>query len=106
MQIREPASRLVRTRVFKVLLVVCAVFSIISSSVVVHHYYRYTRMIDQRLNGPGFEDKAKIYDASGELLTRLAGADRAKRRLVQFQDIPKMLVDAVTAGEDQKFFVH
>src|SRR5262245_34196985 len=63
-------------------------------------------MIDHRLNGPIFENTAKIYDGSGKLLTRLAGKDRAKRRLVQFEEIPKVLVDAVTAGEDQKFFVH
>ena len=106
MHLQELADRLVRTRHFKVVAIVCGVFFIISSSIFVHYYYKYTRMIDQRLNGPVFENTAKIYDASGKLVTRLVGADRAKRRLVQFQDIPKVLVDAVTAGEDKNFFVH
>src|SRR5262245_45436183 len=106
MQLYELAGRFRRTRVFKVLAIVSAVFFIVSSSMVVHYYYRYTRMIDQRLNGPIFENTPKIYDGSGKLLTRLAGEDRAKRRLVEFKDIPKKLVDAVTAGEDQNFFTH
>src|SRR5688572_8095701 len=100
------AKRFARTRHFKTLAVVCAVFCIVSGSVVVHYYYHYTGMIDRRLNGPVFEKTAKIYDNSGKLLTMLSGEARAKRRLVEFEDIPKPLVDAVTAGEDQKFFAH
>jgi penicillin-binding protein 1B len=106
METFELANRFVRTRSFKIAGVVCAVFFIVSSAVFVHYYYRYTRMIDQRLNGPVFENTAKIYDNSGKLLTMLSGESRAKRRLLEFHDIPKPLIDAVTAGEDQKFFVH
>src|SRR5207249_4356539 len=72
----------------------------------VYYYARYNRIIDQRLNGPVFENPAKIYDGAGKLLTSLSGQDRSKRRVVVFQDIPKVLLDSVTAGEDQKFFVH
>jgi penicillin-binding protein 1B len=63
-------------------------------------------MIDQRLNGHVVENPAKLFDGSGNLLTTLSGDGRAKRRLVEFQDIPKVLRNAVTAGEDQKFFAH
>jgi penicillin-binding protein 1A len=104
MQLSVLASRLVRTRVFKILAVVSAVFSIVLGSVGVHYYARYSRMIDQRLNGHAFETPAKIYDGSGKLLTTLSGEGRAKRRVVEFENIPKVLLDAVTAGEDQKFF--
>jgi penicillin-binding protein 1B len=106
MQLSVLASRLVRTRVFKILAVVSAVFSIVLGSVGVHYYARYSRMIDQRLNGHAFETPAKIYDGSGKLLTTLSGEGRAKRRVVEFENIPKVLLDAVTAGEDQKFFNH
>src|SRR5207237_919024 len=53
-----------------------------------------------------FQHTAKIYTAFPKLVTNLSDALRAKRRLVEFQDLPKMLVDAVTAGEDQSFFSH
>src|SRR5262245_18965306 len=106
MQFSGPANRVLRTPIFKVLASICAVFFLISGSVVGHYYSRYSRMIDERLNGHLFENPAKLYDRSGKLLTSLSGKDRAKRRLVEFKDVPKVLVDAVTAGEDQKFFVH
>ena len=106
MQLSVLANRLVRTRAFKVVAVICAVLSIVLGSVVVSSYGRYSRIIDQRLNGHVFANPAKIYDGSGQLLTSLSGEGRAKRRVVEFHDIPKVLLDAVTAGEDQKFFVH
>jgi membrane peptidoglycan carboxypeptidase len=54
----------------------------------------------------GFPAHGEIYAASSILVTNLSGASRSKRRLVEFKDIPKVLVDAVTAGEDQSFFSH
>jgi membrane peptidoglycan carboxypeptidase len=59
-----------------------------------------------KLGGQVFQHTAKIYAASSILVTNLSGASRSKRRLVEFKDIPKVLVDAVTAGEDQSFFSH
>ena len=53
-----------------------------------------------------FQSTAKIYAASPKLVTNLSDASREKRRLVEFKDIPKVLVDAVTAGEDRSFFSH
>src|SRR4249920_461727 len=100
------ADRIVRTRAFQVAVVVCAVLCVVSGSFAVRTYHRYSRMIDQRLNGHVFENTAKIYDSSGKLLSRVSGQSRAKRRLVEFNEIPKTLIDAVTAGEDQKFFAH
>src|SRR5262245_31754100 len=106
MQLIGWANRVVRARVFKISALYCAVFCIVSASVGIYSYQRYMRMIDRRLNGPVFEDPAKIYDGSGNLLTTLSGEGRRKRRLVEFQDIPHSLLDAVIAAEDQKFFVH
>ena len=106
MQLVPLADRIRRTRAFKVAVVVCAVLCIVSGAFALRTYQRYSRMIDDRLNGHVFENTAKIYDSSGKLLTRLSGQTRAKRRLVEFNEIPKGLIDAVTAGEDQKFFAH
>lgn len=41
-----------------------------------------------------------------ELITNLFNRNREKRRPVRFQDIPKVLVDAVIAAEDKRFFQH
>ncbi len=41
-----------------------------------------------------------------ELLTNLFDTSREKRRLVRFDDLPKVLVDAVLAAEDKRFFEH
>jgi penicillin-binding protein 1B len=41
-----------------------------------------------------------------ELVTSLSDETREKRRLVEYNDLPKVLVDALTAAEDQHFFTH
>jgi penicillin-binding protein 1B len=47
------------------------------------------------------------YELEPELVTSLFDAgQRAKRQLVKYPDIPKVLVDAVTSIEDRRFFQH
>lgn len=46
------------------------------------------------------------YMLEPELITNLFDKNREKRRLVRFQDIPKMLVQAVISAEDKRFFQH
>jgi penicillin-binding protein 1B len=41
-----------------------------------------------------------------ELITNLFDSSREKRRVVRFDDLPKVLVDAVIATEDKRFFEH
>jgi len=41
-----------------------------------------------------------------ELVTNLSDQTREKRRLVEYNDLPKVLVDALIAAEDQHFFTH
>ncbi len=51
-------------------------------------------------------------DALGEaevepqLLTNLFGSSREKRRVMRYQDLPPILVQAVLAAEDKRFFEH
>jgi penicillin-binding protein 1B len=108
---RKPKSdgltrRFLRTRVCKILISVFVGVSIVSSGLAIHYYKRYARIIDLKLSHEVFQNTAKIYTASSKLVTNLAGTSRSKRRLVEFTDIPKALVDAVTSGEDQSFFSH
>ena len=47
------------------------------------------------------------YELEPRMITALFDAEqRSKRRLVKYNDIPKMLVDAVLAIEDRRFFQH
>ena len=41
-----------------------------------------------------------------ELISAVTGKERAKRRVIGFNDIPKDLVNAITVTEDRDFFNH
>jgi penicillin-binding protein 1B len=41
-----------------------------------------------------------------EVITTLFGSRRHKRRLVRYQDLPEVLVNAILAAEDHRFFSH
>lgn len=52
-------------------------------------------------------DGLSAYDLEPQLVTGLFNSQqRAKRRLVKYDDIPKIMVDAVTSIEDRRFFHH
>jgi penicillin-binding protein 1B len=47
------------------------------------------------------------YELEPQLVTALfQGEDRSKRQIVKFDDVPKVMVDAVLAIEDRRFFQH
>jgi penicillin-binding protein 1B len=46
------------------------------------------------------------YELEPPLLTSLDAEERAKRQVVRYNEIPKVLVNAVTSIEDRKFFEH
>ncbi len=64
--------------------------------------------IDRITRGEGGDaDNLSAYELEPQLVTALFDTEqRSKRRLVSFPDIPKVLVDAVTSIEDQRFFQH
>jgi penicillin-binding protein 1B len=52
-------------------------------------------------------DNLTAYELEPQLVTGLFDAQqRSKRRLVKYDDIPKVMVDAVTSIEDRRFFHH
>ncbi len=52
-------------------------------------------------------DSLSAYELEPQLVTGLFdGQARSKRRLVKYDDIPKVMVDAVTSIEDRRFFHH
>lgn len=46
------------------------------------------------------------YQIEPELITMLSDRNREKRRVVAFEDLPKVLVNAVVSAEDKRFFSH
>jgi penicillin-binding protein 1B len=46
------------------------------------------------------------YELEPQLVTALFGEERAKRQIVHFDDIPKVMVNATLAIEDRRFFEH
>lgn len=46
------------------------------------------------------------YQLEPQLITSLSGGSREKRRVVKFNDIPTILVQAVISAEDKRFFQH
>ena len=60
-----------------------------------------------RINALDGGRELEAYELEPALLTPLFEGDlRSKRRLVRYDDIPKVMVDAVLAIEDRRFFSH
>jgi penicillin-binding protein 1B len=55
----------------------------------------------------GASGELSAYELEPQLVTALSqGEQRSKRQIVKFNDIPKVMVDAVLAIEDRRFFQH
>ena len=54
----------------------------------------------------GGGDNLETYELEPEVITTLFDNNRSKRRLVRFPDLPKVLIDAIVAAEDHRFFSH
>ena len=50
--------------------------------------------------------RVEQYALEPQVLATLNGAEREKRRIVRFEGIPKVLVEALLAAEDKHFFSH
>src|SRR4030095_11691871 len=57
----------------------------------------------QSLDGNGKKDLAQL---EPELISSVTGRERAKRRVIGFNDLPPHLVKAITVTEDRSFFEH
>ncbi len=58
------------------------------------------------ITAPDHPDGLSSYWLEPEIITTLFDQSRSKRRLVRYQDLPKVVVDAVLATEDHRFFSH
>ena len=62
----------------------------------------------ERIVGTGGSDGRELsaYELEPTLITAVDTEQRTKRQVVEYKDIPKVMVDAVTAIEDRRFFQH
>lgn len=49
------------------------------------------------------KESSNIYDSKGELIATIG---TEKRQIVNFEDLPQVLIDAIIATEDSRFFMH
>lgn len=47
-----------------------------------------------------------MYDINGELMYTFGSDTNGKRENVTYEDLPQVLIDAVVAAEDSRFFEH
>jgi penicillin-binding protein 1B len=50
--------------------------------------------------------KLQKYAIEPQLITNIVDGAREKRRIVRYNEVPKVLVDAITSAEDKRFFEH
>jgi penicillin-binding protein 1B len=63
--------------------------------------------VEQIVSTEDKHDELVAYELEPQLVTALSNSEqRSKRRLVTFNEIPKVMVDAVLAIEDRRFFQH
>jgi penicillin-binding protein 1B len=64
-------------------------------------------LVDKISSQGNSNDDLTAYELEPQLVTGLFNSQqRAKRRLVEYKDIPQVMVDAVTSIEDRRFFHH
>jgi penicillin-binding protein 1A len=51
-------------------------------------------------------EASKIYDVNGELMYTYGSDVNGKRENITYEDLPQVLIDAVIAAEDSRFFEH
>lgn len=84
---------------------VCAVIATIGGGVFAWSIYKETEDFDvDRLNS---NEASKIYNsATGELFFTFGDDENGKRTNVTYEELPQVLVDAIVAAEDSRFFEH
>ena len=88
-------------------LIAILAFVAIAMTLCVIAFWKNARVVDEKLRAGAFSGTADIYSASPlALLANVSEKNREHRRIVSFEEIPKVLVDAVVSAEDKRFFRH
>jgi penicillin-binding protein 1B len=65
----------------------------------------FTKTSLSKIVKPGVGETGEAW-LPAELVTNLYDQSREKRRLIEYNDLPKVFIQALTAAEDQHFFTH
>jgi penicillin-binding protein 1B len=65
----------------------------------------FTKATLTKIVKPGVGETSEAW-LPAELVTNLYDESREKRRLIEYNDLPKVFIQALTAAEDQHFFTH
>lgn len=60
----------------------------------------------QSMKDPGHRNNVERFSLKPELLSNAIDKSREKRRYVTYQELPQVLINAVLASEDRRFFSH
>jgi penicillin-binding protein 1B len=60
----------------------------------------------QSIAEPATRTEIERFSLKPEMLSNAIDKNREKRRFVSYEEIPKVLIDAVLAAEDRRFFIH
>src|SRR5712671_417968 len=89
-------------------IIALGVVCLIPFALFTYTYVKYARLIDQKLRQGAFSGTSDIYSAPSlvngrqvppRLITNVSDRNREKRKIVRFDEIPKVLVNAVLSVE-------
>ena len=84
---------------------VCAVIVTIGGGVFAWSIYKETEDFD--VNRLTSNEASKLYNtANGEIIFTFGDDENGKRTNITYEDLPQVLVDAIVAAEDSRFFDH
>lgn len=96
----KPKQKSIAKRVFLIIGIIFLAMFIAGSSLFIYYISTAPELDPEKLSDPF---SSQIYDKDGELFAELGNVKRTK---VEFDDLPPVLIDAVTATEDARFFDH
>src|SRR5690625_3662080 len=94
----KPKQKSIAKRVFLIIGIIFLAMFIAGSSLFIYYISTAPELDPEKLSDPF---SSQIYDKDGELFAELGNVKRTK---VEFDDLPPVLIDAVTATEDTRLF--
>lgn len=100
---KKTKKKLKKNKLNNICLVLIIMFFI--SIVVVSGFFCYIYFNAPKFNGELLyrSESSNIYDSKGDLITTIG---TEKRQIVSYEELPEVLIDAIVATEDARFFMH
>lgn len=103
-KVKKKKLKLNKKRVIQTIVIVILVAIVGGASVFAYNIYKDTEEFSaDRLLSSG---ASQVFDDQGNLIYTYGSDENGKRQNVTYDDLPQVLVDAVVAAEDSRFFEH